>query len=143
MSTNEVFDGRRADRQGYTPTDAPNPMNTYGASKLDGETLAGGVPTRRRPGAPRDRSHVVALRATGRRLSDQDRRRGQRRQRRGESLRVVDDEFGSPTFTADLAMAIVPLIEAGVPAGVHHCTNEGTASRLEWAQLIRAPPGDR
>jgi len=36
VSTNEVFDGRRTDGLGYRPSDAPNPINAYGASKLAG-----------------------------------------------------------------------------------------------------------
>src|SRR5919198_3372692 len=40
ISTNEVFDGRRTDRQGYVPDDPPGPINAYGQSKLDGERLA-------------------------------------------------------------------------------------------------------
>ena len=49
---------------------------------------------------------------------------------------MVDDEFGSPTSTSDLAMAIVALITADVPPGIHHCVDTGVASRFEWASLI-------
>ena len=53
VSTNEVFDGRRSDGQGYGPGDAPNPINAYGASKLAGEVAAlaafDGAPAAGRP----------------------------------------------------------------------------------------------
>lgn len=40
VSTNEVFDGRRTDGRGYAPDDRPRPGNSYGASKLAGESAA-------------------------------------------------------------------------------------------------------
>ena len=40
VSTNEVFDGRRTDGRGYGVADQPDPINSYGASKLAGERLA-------------------------------------------------------------------------------------------------------
>lgn len=55
----------------------------------------------------------------------------------GEPLRVVADEFGSPTFTRDLAEAIVAVIR-GAPAGTHHLVNSGFTSRAGWAARVLA-----
>jgi dTDP-4-dehydrorhamnose reductase len=53
-------------------------------------------------------------------------------------LRVVGDEIGSPTFTEDLAEAIVGLLWAGRFGGVHHLVNSGSTSRAGWArELLR------
>jgi dTDP-4-dehydrorhamnose reductase len=136
VSTNEVFDGRRTDREGYVPDDPPGPINPYGASKLEGETLAraafdaaagAGLAIVRTswlfgpPGSDFPTKILAAARAA---------------QARREPLRVVDDEFSSPTSTGDLAHAIVALIAGGVLSGIHHCVNDGVASRFEWAGVI-------
>ena len=54
----------------------------------------------------------------------------------GEPLKVVDDEFGSPTYTHDLAEAIVELLGSGDVGGVHHVVNAGVASRAAWAREL-------
>jgi dTDP-4-dehydrorhamnose reductase len=63
----------------------------------------------------------------------------------GEPLRVVADEIGSPTYTPDLAEAIVELLAEDAIAdrtaqvGVHHLVNAGIASRADWArEVLRA-----
>ncbi len=52
-----------------------------------------------------------------------------------KELRVVDDKFGSPTFTIDLAMNLLPLL-ASQRYGTYHMVNKGTASRYEIALKI-------
>ncbi|MCO5246421.1 MAG: dTDP-4-dehydrorhamnose reductase [Anaerolineae bacterium] len=47
-------------------------------------------------------------------------------------LRVVADEFGSPTYAPDLAAAIVQLIDSG-HFGIYHLTNSGYCTRHQWA----------
>jgi dTDP-4-dehydrorhamnose reductase len=142
VSTNEVFDGRRTDRQGYGVDDEPHPINAYGASKLEGETRAraafdassaGGrlaiVRTSWLFGPPGGDFPTKILAAAETAAAH------------GETLRVVDDEFASPTSTTDLALAIVALIDAGVPARIHHLVNEGMTSRLAWASVILRAAG--
>lgn len=140
VSTNEVFDGRRTDRRGYAPDDAPAPANAYGSSKLEGETraraafdasAAGGrlavVRTSWLFGPPGGDFPTKILAAA------------EAANARGEPLRVVNDEFASPTSTTDLALAIAAIIEADVPTGIHHCVNEGVTSRFGWAnEVLRA-----
>ncbi len=145
ISTNEVFDGMRTDGRGYGPRDLRNPINAYGASKLEAEELAydamfedygspfaivrtswlHGPPGRDFPA----RIAAAALRAKA----------------DGNPLRVVGDEIGSPTYAPDLAEAIVELIAADElcpddePPRFHHLVNRGRASRAAWArEVLRA-----
>ncbi len=53
-----------------------------------------------------------------------------------EPLRAVGDEYGCPTFVADLAEAIVELAGAGQIAGTHHVVNGPWASRADWARDV-------
>lgn len=52
-----------------------------------------------------------------------------------DKLSVVADQFGSPTFTADLSVLLVDMIETD-KYGVYHATNEGICSWYEFAQEI-------
>jgi dTDP-4-dehydrorhamnose reductase len=53
-------------------------------------------------------------------------------------LGVVNDQFGSPTYAADLAQAIISIISSGkwVP-GIYHYSNEGSISWFDFAVEIR------
>lgn len=150
ISTNEVFDGTRTDGRGYAPADSPRPANPYGASKLAGEVAArdaygwsAGSAARRDDldrrgpalgivrtawlfGPPGNDFPAKILAAAGRARAA------------GEALRVVGDELGNPTYTADLADAVVELIGAADLTGIHHVVNWGIASRADWArELLR------
>jgi dTDP-4-dehydrorhamnose reductase len=140
VSTNEVFDGRRTDGRGYGPGDPTNPINAYGASKLAGEELARAAFGDNASGRP---AHALGVVRTawlfgppGNDFPAKILVAAERARSDGERLRVVSDEFGSPTFSADLAEAIVELIGAGDVAGTHHIVNAGPASRSEWAREI-------
>ena len=54
----------------------------------------------------------------------------------GEPLRVVGDEFGSPTSAADVAEAIVELIGSGAIDGTYHYVDLGAVSRADWAREV-------
>ena len=124
VSTNEVFDGEKAEP--YHEEDEPNPLNVYGRSKLEGE---------RHVQSLLERYYVVRtswLYGPGRvsfpeKIVQAARERGR--------LRLVTDEVASPTWTVDLAGAIARLIRQPV-WGVYHFTNHGHCSRLEWAVEI-------
>jgi dTDP-4-dehydrorhamnose reductase len=135
VSTNEVFDGRRIDGRGYGPHDEPRPINPYGASKLAGERAAieayGGSPgelgivrTAWLYGPPGNDFPAKIL-AAGRRAAGE-----------GQRLRVVGDEVGSPTYSADLAPAIAGLLRSQRRGGTHHVVNGGSASRAGWAREV-------
>ena len=141
LSTNEVFDGTRDDGAGYAETDATRPLSAYGASKLAGEDAAraafGGrtglwiVRTAWLYGPP-GRDFPARIIAASDRLGDD------------EAIPVVADETGSPTFTPDLARAMLDLVGA-VDGGLFHLVNAGAATRFAWAQAVldRCRPGRR
>ena len=56
-------------------------------------------------------------------------------------LDVVDDQFGQPTWTADLADLVVRLVDAEVPAGTYHGTSSGKVSWRGFAQAVVATAG--
>ncbi len=134
VSTNEVFDGERTDGRGYVESDSPAPRNAYGRSKLAGELAARAAFGDRAglwivrtswlfgpPGA--DFPHKI--------LAASD------RLPQGEGLAVVDDEFGTPTYTEDLAPAVLRLVQV-TPAGTYHLVPAGIASRRDWAEAVVA-----
>ncbi len=133
ISTNEVFDGERMDALGYAESDPVGPINAYGASKLAGERAA-----RTAFDAAAERLWIVRsawlygppgadfpakILAAADRLPP------------AQALRVVTDEVGSPTYTPDLATAIVALV-GRAPAGTYHLAAPDRASRYEFAQAV-------
>ncbi len=151
VSTNEVFDGRRSDGRGYAAADPPAPINPYGASKLRGERLATDAWTAAGHDAPQSfetngrpaRGPQLAIVRTawlygppGNDFPAKILAAADRAATSCEPLRLVADEIGSPTYTADLAEAIVELVGAGTFAGIHHVVNAGAASRADWARSV-------
>jgi dTDP-4-dehydrorhamnose reductase len=140
VSTNEVFDGRRTDGRGYAADDEPAPPNPYGASKLDGERRA----TAAYDGAP---SALGIVRTAwlfgppGNDFPDKILAAAERTSGSGQPLKLVADEIGSPTYTVDLAEAIVELIGADAVRGVHHIVNSGVVSRASWAREVLRQAG--
>jgi len=59
-----------------------------------------------------------------------------RLERTQETLSVVDDQIGSPTWSFDLATALVELAQSPVTGTVLHCTNDGQTSWRGFAQAI-------
>jgi dTDP-4-dehydrorhamnose reductase len=124
VSTNEVFDGKSyRDYQEYDP---PNPVNPYGYSKWAGEQVV------------RDlvRKHYIVrtswLFAHGGKNFIQT-ILGQARE--GEPLKVVTNEVSSPTYTNDLAAAIIRLITTTC-FGIYHLVNAGHTSRYGFARQV-------
>jgi dTDP-4-dehydrorhamnose reductase len=124
VGSNEVFDGT-LDRP-YVETDPPNPVNAYGRSKLEGEIAA----ARHHP-APWIVRTAWVYGAGGRnfvhRIPELADAKG--------ALRVVADEVSSPTWTDDLAAAILRLVERA-PAGVYHLAGAGSCSRFDLAKAV-------
>jgi dTDP-4-dehydrorhamnose reductase len=166
ISTNEVFDGTRTDGGAYAPDDPPAPANAYGASKLAGERAAeaayggssgaggsggggsgGARGSRGGPGGSggaRSRGALGIARVAwlfGPGKPDFPAKiaaAAERASAAGEALRVVADEFGTPTYVRDVADAIVELIAEDAIAGIHQLVNAGVASRAEWARDVLA-----
>lgn len=124
LSTDYVFDGTKADP--YVEDDPPCPVNAYGASKLAGEhrTMAEAlhwtiVRTSWLYGAG-GRNFVRAVLSQGKKVG---------------SLQVVSDQIGAPTYTRDLAAALVEVAQRRLH-GILHITNEGFCSWYEFACAI-------
>ena len=141
VSTNEVFAGSLPEGGAYGPDDEPAPINPYGASKLAAERAAieayasagagqlGIVRTAWLFGSP-------ATDFPGRILAAATRARAE-----GRPLRVVGDEWGTPTYTGDLAEGIVDLLAEDAVHGIHHIVNGGSATRADWARDAIARAG--
>ena len=132
ISTDYVFNGRG--NRPYTEEDAADPLCVYGLTKRDGETRA-----------LKENANTYILRTSWlygsygenfvhnilRLMNDQ------------ESVKVVDDQRGSPTWARDLADVIITLLNlAGAdkpaPYGIYHFSNEGEISWFEFAREIQA-----
>ena len=123
LSTDYVFPGT-----GSVPwevDDPTGPLNVYGRSKLAGEQAVREL---------MERYFIVrtswVIGAHGNNFVKTMLRLAETHDR----LRVVDDQIGSPTFTADLAPLLCDMIETE-KYGVYHATNEGFCS---WAELAKA-----
>ena len=146
ISTNEVFDGRRTDGIGYAPDDERNPINPYGAAKAEAERLA---TTAFEADGARGRLAIVRTSwlygPPGNDFPAKIANAALRARATGVPLQVVADEIGVPTYTPDLASAIVELIAqdgittAPARTAIHHLVNAGRASRADWARdVLRA-----
>jgi dTDP-4-dehydrorhamnose reductase len=126
VSTDYVFDGDS--ERPYHEWSTPNPRTVYGASKLGGERELD-------PGSTIVRlSWVVG--ANGHNFVKTMLRLSAER----DELRVVDDQRGRPTFTADAAPLIRRLAMGRFP-GVHHVCNQGATTWFELARAIVAAAG--
>jgi len=126
ISTDFVFDGTSSTPY---PVDAfANPLNVYGLTKRAGEEAVLAVHP----------EQSVILRtawvyaAQGRNFLSTI----LGRLRAGASLRVVDDQIGTPTAARSVAQAIWKLIEAPAITGIHHWTDAGVASWYDFAVAI-------
>ena len=124
VSTDYVFDGRQ--QRPYREDDALNPLSVYGMSKLAGEEAARGA-----------RRHLVLRTAWLYGHGGANFVGAVRRQVEGGAteLRVVDDQWGSPTFAGDLAWAVAELV-AVEATGVVHVVNEGATTWCGFAREI-------
>lgn len=124
ISTDFVFDGT-SDRA-YVETDLPNPINTYGKSKLAGEQLL--VESGCRHCIMRT-EWTYGLQGSNfiTKLIEAA--------KTNKKLRVVDDQIGSPTATTEAAKAICEFVRKR-PEGLFHFANAGYVSRFEMAKFI-------
>jgi dTDP-4-dehydrorhamnose reductase len=121
VSTDYVFDGTGV--RPYHEWDAVNPLSVYGRSKLGGEAALGPEDTVVRTSwvcgrHGRNFVKTILSRAT-----------------EGRQLTVVDDQYGCPTFTEDLAEMIRRLVVARLP-GLFHVTNQGPTTWYRFARDV-------
>ncbi|MEA2492453.1 MAG: dTDP-4-dehydrorhamnose reductase [Thermoleophilaceae bacterium] len=129
FSTNYVFDGRRDEP--YAEHDTPNPRSVYATSKLGGEYMAlSYVP---RALVVRG-SGLYGLHGSGQKGGNFITRVLQRA-REGQQMRMVSDQRLQPTFTRDLAAAVIEGVDKEA-TGVVHLTAGGACSWLEFTEAI-------
>ncbi len=125
VSTDYVFDGNSF--HPYVETATPSPTSVYGITKLAGENAA-------LEGC--SKSAVIRtswLYSThGNNFVKTMIRLGKER----EALGIVFDQVGTPTFAADLAAAILAIVEQGVTPGIYHYSNEGVCSWYDFTIAI-------
>jgi len=125
VSTDYVFDGQSS--RPYEVDDPTGPQSAYGRTKLAGELAV-------RELAP-EHGYVVRTAwvygATGANFV----KTMVKLERSHDTLTVVDDQRGSPTWSADLARGLVELARSTAPAGIYHCTNAGETT---WYGFTRA-----
>jgi dTDP-4-dehydrorhamnose reductase len=123
FSTDYVFDGTKAEP--YETTDIPNPINYYGLTKYLGEEIVRTLLTKYYifriswVFGPNGKNFVNTIL----RLSKEK-----------ESINVVSDQIGSPTYTLDVAEFMTKKIP--IDYGIHHLSNEGFISWYEFAKEI-------
>ena len=124
ISTNEVFDGTAS--RPYSENDIPNPINPYGASKWAGEQAV----MRANPNHQIVRTSWLFAHGGRNFIQSILNAAGE-----GRPLRVVTDEVANPTYTDDLAGAVLELAATDRP-GVYHLVNAGAVSRYEFARFV-------
>lgn len=131
ISTDYVFNGRK--KSPYIETDLPNPLNTYGISKVAGEYFIQYI---------LDKYFIVRTsglyglnpcRAKGRNFIDLMLKLAKER----DEIKVVNDEVLTPTYTLDLANQIKELIKTDY-YGLYHVTSNGQCSWYTFAKEIFA-----
>jgi dTDP-4-dehydrorhamnose reductase len=125
VSTDYVFDGAKPLFNAYTEADASAPVSEYGRSKLAGEQaiLESGAEAAILRTAWLYGAHGKNFLKTMLRLAVQNPQK---------EIRVVNDQFGSPTWSLTLARQIKAVIGAGI-CGVFHATSEGHCSWFDLA----------
>lgn len=128
ISTDFVFDGEK--NSPYREDDIPNPINVYGRTKLDGERFV--IDIKKRDFFIVRSSWMFGI--GGKNFVDTILKKG----RIEKEIRVVSDQFGSPTYTQDLAKAIMNILNLYKTKkdiyGIYHITNSDDCSWYRFAQ---------
>jgi dTDP-4-dehydrorhamnose reductase len=124
-----ILDGETGKPRPYREDDPANPVGVYGRTKREGEVaVLGNNP----------RSYIIRTawlygKHGGNFVQTMLRLMNER-----DEVKVVNDQWGSPTWAADLSMVIKAMITAAgePPVGIYHYTGEGAASWYEFAREI-------
>ncbi len=130
VSTGMIYNGRKPGP--YIEYDMPDPVNKYGLTKYEGE-----LAVRKHlknfyifntcwifGGGPEDKKFVARIIELG---------------KERDSIEVVNDTFGSPTYTIDFSRALFDFLgndELGFKYGRYHCAGRGCVNRIELAREI-------
>ena len=126
ISTDYVFDGQG--ERPWEPDDERHPLNVYGQTKYEGEVAVTDA---------LDKYFIVRIAwvfgVNGKNFIKAILNKA----KTVDTLTVVNDQFGSPTYTFDLAKLLVDMIQSG-KYGFYHATNEGICTWYEFAcEIIR------
>ena len=132
ISTDYVFDGQgitgeTGNVRPYCEDDETNPIGVYGAAKRSGEIAV----MENNPESFIIRTAWLYGKHGNNFVHTMLRLMNER-----DEIKVVDDQRGSPTWTYDLAVAIISFIKKDVPFGIYHFTNEGNITWFEFAKGI-------
>jgi dTDP-4-dehydrorhamnose reductase len=127
ISTDYVFDG--SSPIAYTEEDVPNPKSVYGLTKLAGEiACAQNCPE----------SIIIRTAWVYSEFGNNFVKTMLRLMTERDSLGVVNDQIGSPTYAADLAQVILTILDSGKwEPGIYHYSNEGEISWFDFASDIK------
>ena len=137
LSTDYVFDGRK--QTPYLETDPTNPLGVYGESKLAGEIAVASCAN----------EHIIlrtswVFSSIGHNFVKTILRLARDR----DELAVVDDQWGAPTFAADLAAAIISIGDQLAPvhngsrlSGIYHAASAGETTWCRFAREIMVQSG--
>ena len=124
-STDYVFNGRN--KNGYQEDEKRDPLNEYGQSKARGEELLQKI---------NPKFYLIRLSwlfgINGKNFVETMLRLA----KENKELRVVNDQYGKPTYAKDLAQRTRELLESKRPFGIYHLTNEGVCTWYEFAVKI-------
>jgi len=124
ISTDFVFDG--SGDKPWIERDLPHPINAYGRTKHAGERLLV---------ESKCQYCIIRIEWTYGLHGDNFIKKILQNAKSQPELKVVDDQFGSPTATTEAAMVICDVMEKK-PKGIFHFASQGYASRFEVAQFI-------
>lgn len=126
ISTDFVFDGTK--REPYLEKDIPNPINVYGASKLQGERYVQSA---------LDNHFIIRTSWLYSEFGNNFVKTMLRLGSEKDEIHVVNDQIGSPTYAKDLAEAVLEIIISEYTQfGLYHYSNQGALSWFEFAKAI-------
>jgi dTDP-4-dehydrorhamnose reductase len=125
ISTDYVFDGFATTP--YLEDDKVNPQSIYGSSKALGEKEAVGN---------NPESYILRTAWVYGEYGNNFPKVIAKKLRNNESLNIVNDQVGAPTWTFDLASAIIEILEKKPNPGIYNVTNSESCSWFEFAQEI-------
>lgn len=127
ISTISVFDGQKCEP--YTEFDRPNPQSWYSRSKYEGERIVENLLSHyfiaragwMFGGGPEDKKFVAKIVELANSRN---------------TLQIVDDKFGSPTYTKDISNGVEKLWRSGLYGTYHMVNTGGFCNRFEFAKKI-------
>ncbi len=131
ISTDYVFNGLAT--QPYKEDHPVDPVNAYGASKYKGEELT-----------IKENEDAIIIRTSWvySEYGNNFVKTMIRLMKEKEQLGIVSDQYGSPTYAADLSMAILDILKSGKwKGGIYHYSNDGIISWYQFAEAIKKLTG--